>query len=66
MNITTYEASKKYNLSTGYLRYLLGKKAIKGRRATLRKKAYVWLIEESSLKGFLKKDRKPGPKKKKK
>lgn len=66
MEISTYEASMKFNLSTGYLRLLLGKKSIKGRQIQTTTKTFVWLINESSLKKFLKKDRRPGPKIKKK
>ena len=66
MFITTYEASQKYNLSTGYLRVLLGKKVLKGRQAATAAKRHVWLIDEASLKKFIKKERVPGPKPKKK
>jgi len=66
MELSTYEASKKYNLSTGYLRLLLGKKSLKGRQIQTTAKTFVWLIDEASLKKFLKKDRRPGPKIKKK
>ena len=62
MSLTTYEASKKYGLSTGYLRYLLGRKSIKGRQAKITSKGNIWLIEEPSLKAFLKTERRPGPK----
>jgi len=66
MLITTYEASQKYKLSTGYLRTLLGKKVIKGRHAPFTSRRSVWLLDEISLKQFLKKERRPGPKPKKK
>lgn len=64
MEITTYEASKKYGLSQSYLRLLLGRKAFKARQIQTTKKFFIWLIDEDSLKTFLKTPRKPGPKKK--
>jgi hypothetical protein len=64
MELTTYEASKKYGFSQGYLRLLLGKKALRARRIQITKRVAVWLIDERSLKNFLKRPRrKPGPKK---
>ena len=38
MEISTYEASKKYKFSTGYLRYLLSNKTIKGRQIQVTEK----------------------------
>jgi len=61
MELSTYEASRKYNFSTGYLRLLLGKKSIKGRQVEITSKKSVWMIDEKSLQKFLKKERKPGP-----
>jgi len=55
--LTTVEASQQYGFSTGYLRYLMGRGKLKGRRSGV-----IWLIEEDSLKLFLKTERKPGPK----
>lgn len=60
MELTTFEASKKYKLSTGYLRLLLGRGEIKGRQAQMTSQRKIWLIDEKSIKNFLKKDRKPG------
>jgi len=65
MELTTYEASRKYDLSTRYIRYLLAKKSVKGRQAKISSKNLVWLVDESSLKSFLATERKPGPKTKK-
>jgi len=62
MLITTWEAHKKYGFSTGYLRTLLGKKILKGREAPITSRRKVWLLEEDSLKKYLKKDRKRGRK----
>ena len=64
MELTAYEASKKYRISTGYIRSLAGKKTIKGRQAKIKKNIYIWLISEPSLQAYLKTERKPGPKKK--
>ena len=64
MEITTFEASEKYGISKGYLRLLLGKGQIKGRQAGINAARAIWLIDEKSLKQFLKKERRPGPKKK--
>jgi len=55
--LTTVEAGQRYGFSTGYLRYLMGKGILKGRRSGV-----IWLIEEESLKRFIKTVRKPGPK----
>lgn len=55
--LTTVEASQRYGLSSGYLRYLMGRGLLKGRRSGV-----IWLIDEASLKRFLKTERKPGPK----
>jgi hypothetical protein len=63
MELTTYEAYQKYGLSQSYLRLLLGRKVIKARRIQTAKQKYVWLINEKSLKKFLKQPRKPGYKK---
>jgi len=64
MELTTYEASKKYKLSTGYLRLLLGEGRIKGRQARIKENTSVWLLDETSLKAFLGTERKPGRPKK--
>lgn len=64
MELTTYEASQKYGLSQGYLRLLLGKKVLKARQIRITRKVAIWLINEDSLKKFLRRPRiKPGPKK---
>ena len=65
MLLTTYETSQKYNISTSHLRRLLAAETIKGRQAAITPKRIVWLVDERSLKSYLKKDRKPGPKAKK-
>jgi hypothetical protein len=65
MQITTWEAHKKYGLSTGYLRRLLAKGVLKGREAPITSRRKVWFLDENSLKKYLKTDRKPGPKSKK-
>lgn len=56
-DITTREASEKYGLSTGFLRRLLLRKALKGRKS-----GGTWLLDEASLKRYLARPRKPGPK----
>lgn len=66
MLITTWEASEIYNLSTSHLRLLLSKDKIKGRQARVTPNRSVWLIEESSLKKYIKSKPKPGPKPRKK
>jgi len=65
MLISTYEASQKYKFSTRHLRHLLETKAIKGRQVQMTSIKSIWLIEEISLKKYLNKERKPGPKVKK-
>ena len=62
MQLTTLEASKKSGLSMSHLRLLLGEGKIKGRQAQLTSVRNIWLVDEKSLKSYLKKDRKPGPK----
>jgi len=66
MEITTYEASQKYKFTTRHLRHLLETKVIKGRQVRMTSLKSIWLIEESSLKKYLNKERKTGPKAKKK
>lgn len=61
MSLTTWEVAEKYRLSPSYIRLLLSKKAIKGRQAPLHAKRYIWLIDEDSVKKFLKTKRTPGP-----
>jgi len=60
--ITTYEASKKYGLSTSHLRLLLSRKTIQGRQAPISSTRNIWLIEEPSLRAYASQERKPGPK----
>lgn len=60
MNITTWEAYQKYGLSTSYLRRLLARGVIKGREAPITSQRKVWLVDESSLKKYLQKKRRPG------
>ena len=60
--MTTYEASRKHGLSTAHLRRLMDKGVIKGRNAKLTPKRAIWLIDETSLKKYLSKERRPGPK----
>jgi len=66
MLISTYEASQKYTFTTRHLRHLLETEVIKGRRIKMTSMKSIWLIEEESLKQYLKMERKPGPKAKKK
>jgi len=62
MGLSTWEASQKYKLSSSYLRKLLAKKALKGKEVPISAKRKIWLINEASLKKFLRTVRKPGPK----
>ncbi len=55
--LTTVEASQRHGLSSGYLRYLMRRGVLRGRRSGV-----VWLIDEASLKRFLRTERKRGPK----
>lgn len=64
--ITAYEASQKHGFSMGYIRRLMREGVINGRQAQMNPKGYFWLIEETSLKHYLSKKRKPGRKPKKK
>ncbi len=54
--LTIKEASQQSKLSDGYLRYLIIRKKIKGRKA-----GGTWLLDLKSFQKFLKSDRKPGP-----
>ena len=56
---TTTEAAQKYGLSDSYLRRLIAKGKIRGRK-TVR----TWLVDIPSLQRFLATERKPGPKSK--
>jgi len=62
MELTTYEISIKYGISTSHLRRLLARKIINGRKAEITSKSVVWLVQEDSMKKYLRKERKPGPK----
>lgn len=64
--ITAYEASKRAGLAVGYVRQLLMKGKLKGRRAKINDWKAIWLVEPASLKQFIASPRKPGPKPKKK
>ena len=64
--LTTYEASRKFKLSMGYLRLLIGKGILKAESVKVTSKRVIWLIDEASLKAFLKTPRTPGPKPKSK
>ena len=61
-DLTTYEAHKRSGLTVGYIRQLLAKGKLKGRRAKTTDATAVWLIESDSLKQFLSSVRKRGPK----
>mgnify|MGYP001952927814 CR=1 FL=1 len=65
MLLTTLEVAEKYGISIGYVRLLARTKKIKGREARISKSRSIWLVEEQSVKAYLKKDRKRGPKPKK-
>ncbi len=54
---TTMEAGKKYGLSDSYLRRLIAQGKVRGRK-TIR----TWLVDIPSLQEFLKTERRPGPK----
>lgn len=55
--ITVTEASIKYKLSTGFLRRLLRRGTLQGRKS-----GNVWLLSVSSLMRYLSTPRQPGPK----
>jgi len=55
--LTTVEASQRYGFSSGYLRNLMRRGLLKGRRSGV-----IWLVDETSLKQFLRTERKRGPK----
>jgi len=63
--LSTFEAGRKYDLSMSYLRLLVSNGVLKAEPLKVTQKRVVWLIRESSLKAFLSKKRKPGPKPKK-
>ena len=62
--LTTLEASEKYQLSARYVRVLLAEERIKGRQAKISKSRFIWLIDEPSLKKYLKQDHPVGRPKK--
>ncbi len=62
MQITTWEAHKKYGFSTAHLRRLLAQGVLKGREAPITSRRKVWLLDEDSLKKYLKTERKRGRK----
>ncbi len=66
MLITTWEAAQRYPISLSHLRLLLRTGKVKGREANITGTKIIWLLEESSLKHYLKKERRPGPKSKRK
>ncbi len=66
MLISTFEASQKYKFTTRHLRHLLETEIVKGRQVRITSLKCIWLIEENSLKKYLEKERKPGPKAKRK
>lgn len=55
--ITTKEASEKYGLTPQHLWLLAKKGLVKGRKS-----GGTWLLDETSLKRYLARPRKPGPK----
>ncbi len=55
--LTITEASRQFKLSDGYLRHLLARKSIRGRKAN-----GTWLLDLASLQRFAKTERKRGPK----
>lgn len=63
--LTTLEASNKYKVGTRHLRYLLTHELIQGRQAVISSRNKIWLIDETSLKEYLSRKRKRGPKPKK-
>ena len=60
--LSTYEAGRKYNLSQSYLRHLIAKDTLKAEGVRVSRERIIWLIDEASLKAFLKTPRTPGPK----
>ena len=60
--LSVTEASTRSSLTGSYLRRLLASGAIKGKKLG----GATWAIDERSLTAFLKKERRPGPKAKKK
>jgi hypothetical protein len=60
--LTTYEASIKYDISTRHLRHLLEeKKLLEGQRHKISATKEIWILEESSIIHYLKNRPKPGP-----
>jgi excisionase family DNA binding protein len=55
--LTAPEAAKKYRLSRRYLVYLVSDGLVRGRKA-----GGTWLLDATSLKGYLAQPRRPGPK----
>ena len=60
--LSTYEAGRKFDLSQSYLRHLISKGTLKAESIKVTDKRIIWLINEPSLKAFLKTPRTPGPK----
>jgi hypothetical protein len=63
-DLTTHEAAELYGLSTVYIRKLAAQGRIKGRLATLRKGAAIWLIDAPALRAFMQNRATPGRPKK--
>ena len=63
--LSTYEAGRKFDLSQSYFRHLIAKGTLKAEAVKVSGKRIIWLIDEASLKAFLKTPRKRGPKPKK-
>jgi hypothetical protein len=60
--LSTYEASLKYGISTRHFRHLLEeKKLLEGQRHKISESKEIWIIEESSIIRYLKNRPKPGP-----
>ena len=58
--LTTYEAAKKFCISSAYVRKLAAAQRIINRKAEIKKGTYIYLINAASIKKFLKTKRKPG------
>jgi len=59
--LTAPEAAKRHKLTRRYIQYLVSRGTVAGRKA-----AGAWLVDEASLKQYLSKKRRPGPKTRKK
>lgn len=58
--LTTYEASIKYGVTTGYIRQIMASQKVIGNSAQISESRFIYLIDSKSLEEFMKNRPKPG------